>query len=430
MPTMSDSESELDIHSKVVKAQKTMTNVLNSSLQKFSSIYKASSINAQPLPSNDIEHELETIAGDDEDWWTPRNNKRRPESRSPISANKVQRNSTSPKTTEPANRFAELSDMDTTKEYLQAYQTTSQLVNNLDQASTSTGLSHGCSGNNNNVERNRSQSNNNSIDNATNKHPPNHKPPPIPSPTNKEIHEVKTLCRQRVQVELPYKKDDVVQCHRCQDFHHTKNNCFLDHNSNYKNCDVYQQTVRRRKNLSSQGNALPQKTSTKRTSVRSDVVGALSYANVTNGHSRHQNQQGGRSQLQQHANLHQNQFPPLGTSKRDKQHKPNDLPRLRTQTIQTTDQQQYLETRHQQQQSFQQQHQRNHEQFQNDQQWKRQGQMYLRSEEQLSDLVARFDKMLQMMMSMMSLITNLLPQIAPGSAQAAAGLHSAFTAQP
>jgi len=78
----------------VVKAQQTMTNALNSSLQKFSSIYKASSINAQPLPSNDIEPELEAIAGDDEDWWTPRNNKRRPESRSPNSANKVQRNST------------------------------------------------------------------------------------------------------------------------------------------------------------------------------------------------------------------------------------------------------------------------------------------------------------------------------------------------
>jgi len=179
MPTMSDSESELDIHGKVVKAQQTMTNALNSSLQKFSSIYKASSINAQPLPSNDIEPELEAIAGDDEDWWTPRNNKRRPESRSPNSANKVQRNSTSLKTTESANRFAELSDMDTTEENLQAYQTVSQLVNNPDQASTSTGLSHGSSGNNNNVERNRSQSNNNSIENAPNKHPPNHKPPPI-----------------------------------------------------------------------------------------------------------------------------------------------------------------------------------------------------------------------------------------------------------
>jgi len=66
-------------------------------------------------------------------------------------------------------------------------------------------------------------------------------------------------------------------------------------------------------------------------------------------------------------------------------------------------------------------------QFQNDQQWKQEEQMYLRSEEQLSDIVARFDEMLQMMMS---LITNLLPQIAPGSAQAAASLHSAFTAQP
>jgi len=39
-----------------------------------------------------------------------------------------------------------------------------------------------------------------------------------PAANNKEIHENKTLCRQRVQIELPYKKDDVVQCHRCQAF--------------------------------------------------------------------------------------------------------------------------------------------------------------------------------------------------------------------
>jgi len=37
---------------------------------------------------------------------------------------------------------------------------------------------------------------------------------------------------------------------------------------------------------------------------------------------------------------------------------------------------------------------------------------------------------MQMMMSMMSLIENFLPQIASGFAQAVAGLHSAFAAQP
>jgi len=89
-----------------------MTCALNSSLYKFISIYKTSSINAQPLPFKDIEPELEAIAGDDGDWWTPSNNKRRPETRSPNSANKMQRNSKSSKTTESENRFAELSDMD------------------------------------------------------------------------------------------------------------------------------------------------------------------------------------------------------------------------------------------------------------------------------------------------------------------------------
>jgi len=80
----------------------------------------------------------------------------------------MQKNSTSPKTTESAKRFSELSDIHTTEEYLKSYQTVTQLVNNPDQASISTGLSHGSSSNNNNI-----------IDNATNKHPPNHKPPSI-----------------------------------------------------------------------------------------------------------------------------------------------------------------------------------------------------------------------------------------------------------
>jgi len=48
-------------------------------------------------------------------------------------------------------------------------------------------------------------------------------------------------------------------------------NCGENHTPNFKGCVVYQQTVRRRKNLSSQGNALPQKTSTKRTTVRSEA---------------------------------------------------------------------------------------------------------------------------------------------------------------
>ncbi|XP_044313434.1 probable serine/threonine-protein kinase fhkE [Drosophila rhopaloa] len=194
MPTLSDSESQFDIHSTVAKTQNTMTNALNSSLQQFSSIYKTSSITTPPLISQDIEPKLEAIAGDDEDWWTPSNNKRLPESRSPSSANKMERNSNSPKTTESANRFAELSDMDTTEENIKSYQTTRQLRNNPDQASTSTALGHGSCSNNNNVERCISQYNNvvnNNISNTTNnniynhskdnitKHPPNHKPPPI-----------------------------------------------------------------------------------------------------------------------------------------------------------------------------------------------------------------------------------------------------------
>jgi len=208
--------------------------------------------------------------------------------------------------------------------------------------------------------------------------------------------------------QLPYKKDELVQCHRFQDFHYTKINCFLDHNcvrcgrkhaieackrdilpvkcvnrgenhtANYKGCIAYQQIVRHRKNLLFQGNTFPQKTFSKRTTVRSNVVGALSYAKVTNGHSRHQNQQGDQTN-----SLHFEQAIGGLTSNINQMtshgygHKP-----YRRKTNNNT------------QRPAISQHQRNREKFQNDQQWKRQDQMYLRAEEQFSDLGAWFYKML------------------------------------
>ncbi|XP_044317584.1 putative uncharacterized protein DDB_G0292292 [Drosophila rhopaloa] len=87
-----------------------MSDALNASLKRFSSVYASTSSNArqpQDLSSD------ETVA-DDEDWWTPRpsSNKRRLDSKSPDGNRKVQRSSKSPKPTESVNRFSELSDMD------------------------------------------------------------------------------------------------------------------------------------------------------------------------------------------------------------------------------------------------------------------------------------------------------------------------------
>jgi len=117
---------------------------------------------------------------------------------------------------------------------------------------------------------------------------------------NKDIHEIKTLCRQRVQVELPYKKDEVVQCHRCQAFGHTKNhsqklsncvrcglqhgleacvkdvhpvkcvNCGGNHTASYKGCVVYQKVAYRRKGNTSHRSTVPQQSTN--SYVRSNFV--------------------------------------------------------------------------------------------------------------------------------------------------------------
>ncbi|XP_044317759.1 uncharacterized protein DDB_G0287625-like [Drosophila rhopaloa] len=104
------SEPDFNISGTVAEAQRKMSNALNASLKRFSSVYASTSSNArqpQDLSSD------ETVA-DDEDWWTPRpsSNKRRLDSKSPDGNRKVQRSSKSPKPTESVNRFSELSDMD------------------------------------------------------------------------------------------------------------------------------------------------------------------------------------------------------------------------------------------------------------------------------------------------------------------------------
>lgn len=100
-----------------------------------------------------------------------------------------------------------------------------------------------------------------------------------PNPNNKEIFNLKYISNAIVSVEPPKKIDDLVQCHRCQQFGHTKSyckrpfkcvkcgldhatpectktiqappkcvNCLQNHTANYKGCAIYQQLIQQKRN--------------------------------------------------------------------------------------------------------------------------------------------------------------------------------------
>lgn len=99
-----------------------------------------------------------------------------------------------------------------------------------------------------------------------------------PADNNMEIYKIKHLYNATVQIEAPIKKDDIVQCFRCQQYGHTKSycrnhfkcvkcglnhataqctkpantppqcaNCLKVHTANYKGCQTYQQILQRKK---------------------------------------------------------------------------------------------------------------------------------------------------------------------------------------
>lgn len=98
-----------------------------------------------------------------------------------------------------------------------------------------------------------------------------------PSPNNKEVYDIKSIDNAIVKIEPPLKTSDIVQCHRCQEYGHTKTYCKRPyacvkcgfnhpttncqkrredppscalcsdkHTANYKGCQVYQNLLRRR----------------------------------------------------------------------------------------------------------------------------------------------------------------------------------------
>lgn len=46
-----------------------------------------------------------------------------------------------------------------------------------------------------------------------------------PSPNNQDIFNLKTICFTKIKVEAPHIRRDLVQCHRCQQYGHTKSYC-------------------------------------------------------------------------------------------------------------------------------------------------------------------------------------------------------------
>lgn len=98
-----------------------------------------------------------------------------------------------------------------------------------------------------------------------------------PSPNNKQVYDIKKINHCIVQIEAPRSTDDIVQCHRCQQFGHTKTycrkpfvcvkcglghatpecqklietpprcvNCLKHHTASYRGCEVYQTLLRKR----------------------------------------------------------------------------------------------------------------------------------------------------------------------------------------
>lgn len=101
-----------------------------------------------------------------------------------------------------------------------------------------------------------------------------------PDTNNKNIYDTKTLCNAVVNIVPPKKTEDLVQCHRCQEFGHTKSycrksvncvkcglghltayctkdadaaprcvNCLQSHPASYKGCIVYKELLKKRVQL-------------------------------------------------------------------------------------------------------------------------------------------------------------------------------------
>lgn len=145
-----------------------------------------------------------------------------------------------------------------------------------------------------------------------------------PSPNNKSVKDIKYIYHQHVKIEDPRKSKTIVQCQRCQQYGHSKNNCMrpyrcvkcgeghktsectkkdrntpakcalcsCDHPANYKGCIVYQEILARKINSSQKKSRQSEKTLPSSTDRNSDNTAStlgkttrpdMSYARATAG---------------------------------------------------------------------------------------------------------------------------------------------------
>lgn len=108
-----------------------------------------------------------------------------------------------------------------------------------------------------------------------------------PSPSNKNIYDIKSIYGAIIKIEPPMKTEDIVQCHRCQQFGHSKtycrkvyrcvkcglnhptsqctkdrgtppqcSNCLESHTASYRGCRIYKELVQKRQHNKRQNNEI------------------------------------------------------------------------------------------------------------------------------------------------------------------------------
>lgn len=129
----------------------------------------------------------------------------------------------------------------------------------------------------------------------------------LPSQNNKVAKEIKFIYHQSVTIEDPKKKNSIPQCHRCQQYGHTKNYCMRPfrcvkcakahktsdcpkrdrntpaqcalcngaHPANYKGCEVYREILTRRNNK--YGHRRPDR----RATVKDNTTGNTDHERIT-----------------------------------------------------------------------------------------------------------------------------------------------------
>lgn len=146
-----------------------------------------------------------------------------------------------------------------------------------------------------------------------------------PGPKNTEVYNIRYIYNAVVKIEPPIKRDDIIQCHRCQQFGHSKtycrkiytcvkcglnhptseckklrttppqcSNCLGGHTASYKGCRIYKELVQKRhaskrdsntNNMNTFSTNIPNLPSTWNANIHSNNHNQTSYAEVLSGNN-------------------------------------------------------------------------------------------------------------------------------------------------